>query len=127
MPIKVSYREDGGVDFDEQGLMTGEDVIEANNTIYASEEKIAQLKYQLCDYTKVDKFEISNFELRRIASQDEKAATLNPDMLVAIVSVQDLMFGLARMWEAYAGETPFETAVFREREEAKAWIQARVK
>ena len=109
------------------GLMTDEDVIEANNTIYASEEKIAQLKYQLCDYTKVDKFEISNFELRRIASQDEKAATLNPDMLVAIVSVQDLMFGLARMWEAYAGETPFETAVFREWEEAKAWIQARLK
>ncbi len=61
MPIKVSYREDGGVDFDGQGLMTGEDVIEANNTIYASEEKIAQLKYQLCDYTKADKFEISNF------------------------------------------------------------------
>jgi len=106
--------------------MTGEDVIDANNKTYANQQKLAQLRYQLCDYTKVDKFEISVAELRRIASQDEKAARQNPGMLVALVSTQDIMFGLARMWEAYADEAPFETAVFREREEAEAWIQARL-
>ncbi len=126
MPIKISYRDDGGVEYEGWGLMTGEDVIDANNKTYANQQKLAQLRYQLCDYTKVDKFEISVAELRRIASQDEKAARQNPGMLVALVSTQDIMFGLARMWEAYADEAPFETAVFREREEAEAWIQARL-
>jgi hypothetical protein len=47
-------------------------------------------------------------------------------MLVAIAGSDDLMFGLARMWEAYVDQAGFETAVFRELEAAESWIEAQL-
>ena len=127
MPVKISYRDDGGVVLDAEGIVTGEELIEWNNAIYETDEKTAKLKYQFCDFTKVENFEISNNELHRIAGQDQKAATLNSHMLIAIVGADDLIFGLGRMWEAFVGDVPFETKVFRDVEEAESWLKAQLR
>jgi hypothetical protein len=124
MSVTVIYREDGGVVLDAEGIVTGEQLFECNRTIYATDEKSAKLKYQICDFTKAVKFEISTSELRGIASQDQKAAALNPNMPIVIVGAEDLFYGLAWMWEVYVSEAPFETAVFRELEEAEAWLES---
>ncbi len=42
---------------------------------------------------------------------------------VAIAAPQDLAFGLARMYEAYAGQLPIELNVFRSRGEALDWLR----
>jgi hypothetical protein len=42
---------------------------------------------------------------------------------VAIVAPSDLAFGIARMWEAFAEVTRWNTHVFRSRAEADPWLR----
>jgi hypothetical protein len=44
---------------------------------------------------------------------------------VAIVADRDLLFGGARMFEAFADTVPFNCRVFRDIEEAESWISGR--
>ena len=41
----------------------------------------------------------------------------------AILAARDVHFGLARMFEAYASNLPVEIRVFRDPEEAVAWLE----
>lgn len=41
---------------------------------------------------------------------------------VAVVAPADLSFGLARMYEVFSDHIPWEFAVFRESESARAWL-----
>jgi hypothetical protein len=52
---------------------------------------------------------------------------VNPKPVVALVADQDLIFGLARMWELLIDAAERETMVFRKREDAEAWITQKVK
>ena len=68
MSVTVIYREDGGVVLNAEGIVTGEERIEWNRTIYASDEKIAALKYQLCDFSRAENSKLAptNCANRRI-------------------------------------------------------------
>ena len=61
-----------------------------------------------------------------IAIQDLKAFEVNPNMLIDLVAKEDLIFGLARMWEAYAYKTTFETMVFKKMDDAQQWIREKL-
>jgi hypothetical protein len=43
---------------------------------------------------------------------------------IAVVAAQDVGYGLARMWETLAEPRPVQTAVFRSRAMALAWLAA---
>ena len=122
MPIELSFIENNGILFKGTGVLTGKDISTANEFIYESPGKIREIAYQLCDYTEIEKIDMSSDEIRILASQDEKAAKINPQMIIAVVGKEDIVFGLSRMWQAYADETAFETCVFRNIEDAKIWI-----
>ena len=53
------------------------------------------------------------------------AAKINPDIVIATVCGSDLLFGMTRMWEAYADELPWQTLTTRSLIEAKEWIKDR--
>jgi len=44
-------------------------------------------------------------------------------MFIALVAKEDFLFGLARMWEAFAYKPPFETMVFKKMDDAQQWIR----
>jgi len=48
---------------------------------------------------------------------------VNPNMFIALVAKEDFLFGLARMWEAFAYKPPFETMVFKKMDDAQQWIR----
>jgi hypothetical protein len=51
---------------------------------------------------------------------------VNPDAVVAIVvGENDLAFGLARMWQLSLGNAVWAVQVFRDRDDALAWITDR--
>ena len=52
MPVSIEYLEDNGILIKGLGVVTGNDLIEANDTVYTSTEKIQHISYQLCDFTK---------------------------------------------------------------------------
>jgi hypothetical protein len=127
MPVKLSHIKNGGILIKCDGHMKGSDIREINGTIYQDPEKVKGIKYQICNFLDVDDISVTKEEVRRIAEQDKKAAEINPGMLIAIVAKTDLGFGLSRMWEAMAHESPLKTMVFRNIKEAQAWIRDNLK
>jgi len=91
------------------------------------EEKFKKYRYSLSDYTATTEFDVSNESVELIAKYCQKASIVNPEAVVAIVANQDLIYGLARMWEMLSYKTEWEKMVLRNREDAEAWIKERVK
>ena len=126
MPLRLTYMEDGGIIAKGDGLLTGSEINEANDKIYESPDKIKKIIYQICDLTNVSDINISDSELRALSFQDTEASKINPNMLIAVVGEKDITFGLARMWEAFSYDSPFETMVFRKMEDAQQWIREKL-
>jgi hypothetical protein len=122
MPLSITYIEDGGIMVKAESVLTGSQIIEVNDVIYESPEKIRKILYQIGDFTDVSELSISSAEVERLATQDREAFKINPNMFIALVAKKDFIFGLARMWEGLAYKPPFETMVFREMDDAQEWI-----
>ena len=126
MPMSIAYTEDGGIISRGEGVITGNEIKETNDIIYESPDKIKKIKYQICDLTNASDYSTSESELRAISNQDKKASEINPKMFIAVVGEKDVIFGLARMWEAFSYDSPFETMVFRKIEDAQQWIREKL-
>ena len=126
MPMNFSYMEDGGILVHGEGVVTGSEIIEVNDKIYESPQKLERILYQLVDLTNVTKLLVSNEEVERLALQDLQVAKINPNMFIALVGHDDLVYGLARMWEALTHDAPFDTMVFRKLEDAEKWIKEKL-
>jgi len=112
-----------------EGIVTGEDVINANKEIFSSEEKMKNFKYGFIDYSNAFHFDASGDDAKIIADQDMEASKFIPDAILAILAREDLVFGLNRMWEMIAENAglQWETMVFRDREKAEAWTKDRIR
>ena len=127
MPLSMTYTQEGGVIVWGEGTITGTDIKEVNDIIYASPEKIEKIAYQLGDFRHVTDIVVTNSEIEAFAIQDKKASEINPNMVIAMVGTKDLVFGLSRVWEAFTHDSPFETMVFRKITEAQQWIKGKLK
>ena len=71
--------------------------------------------------------EVSSNTIDQIAQLCKNSAKINPYFVVAHVGEKDITFGLSRMWEILSDNTKWEIMVFRNREDAEAWIRKKVK
>ena len=127
MPIQIKYIEGGfGVEFIGSGVVTGADIIKANKEIY-SNEKFSRQRYQIIDRTNCKEFQVSNEEIRIIAEQDKAAAKINPNIIIALISITDLQYGISRVYRALVGDSGFLTEVFRDRKNAEEWLEKQLK
>jgi len=126
MPIRVHFREDGGVIAEITGAVRARDLVKMNESLYETPEHIRAIRYQICDLTGVTDVDVPSAEMTQLAKQDTQAAASNPNMLIAMVGDRDLTYGLARMWEAYAAGPGLETMVFRNRAAAEEWIRGKL-
>ena len=114
-----------GVVYIGTGVVSGNDILRANEIIYHSEEDIKKAMFYLDDWTEATSTSITVAELHRAVHQDMAAARINPNIVVATVCGEDLFFGMARMWEALGDELPWQTLTTRSLIEAKEWIKNR--
>ncbi len=126
MPEEKKYlSDDYGVESIGKGVVSGEELYNTANVVYSGDTLLKQ-KYLLINFVHLENLDVSTEDIVKLANQDIAASKTNPNILIAIVGEQDVVFGLARMWEAHVYESAFETMVFREREEAVAWINKKI-
>ena len=124
MSIDIGYVADGeGIVLKGSGLVTGRDIIEANQEIYRP-DSLKKQKYQIFDFSTVDRFDVTSADIRRCAEQDKAASTINPHIAIAIIVAKDAEYGMARMWEAHVADSGCRTMIFRDRETAEDWIKS---
>ena len=126
MPMTFQYIDNGGVLLHATGTLTDDDIYILNEELYSSEQSINRIRYQICDYTQVDKLEISSQGMRKIAEQDRMAAELNPGMLIAVAASSKSTYGMARMWETFASDSPLHIHVFETKAECEAWLESKL-
>lgn len=122
MPIQVKYMNDGvGVELIASDVITGEDIITANNKIN-NHKDFTRKKYKLINRILVTEYRVNNDEIPIIAEQEIAASKINPDIVIAIISTTDHQMGMTRMYQAYLSESGLKTAIFKDRESAIGWI-----
>ena len=123
MTIEVKYTDDNmGVTFYAVGKVTGKDIIESQRDIYQS-NGFKNLRYWIVDRSRCTEYKVSSDEVSQIATMDNKAVELNPNLIMALISESDLQFGVSIMYESQIIEDGFNTNVFRNRSEAEKWIK----
>ena len=127
MPREVDFRDGGrGVTCVATDHLTGGDLIKAVAEVEATEEA-AHVLYVLFDFDSVTGVDITTSQLREVADISVRASRRSaPGRVVAIYAKDDTPFALTPMWMVFVQESGWETAVFRERPPAIAWVTERV-
>jgi hypothetical protein len=77
---------------------------------------------KLVDYTKVENFEGSINEARKIAEKKLSLSNIFHKEKCAFVAPKDLIFGMSRSHEALVDGSHLDTEVFRNIKEALQWL-----
>ena len=124
MPVDLQWHTDGiGATFSCHGPVTGDQILQGNDELLRSPERLQQLRYGVVDLTAASSFDASVDQVRRATEQDNRIAALVPTFVVAIIAPSDLEFGMARMWEALVERPGWCTRVFRSKSDAYAWLR----
>jgi hypothetical protein len=116
-----------GVVYTASGNLTGAEVIAALAKVEAPDHAPAIMLYAFFDFDDVTGVEVSTPQLRQMADIAIRASRRGAlGRVVAIYAKDDLPFALARMWVVFVEQADWETAVFRTRSEAVAWVRKRV-
>jgi hypothetical protein len=129
MPIEIRDLNGGlGIFFAGHGVITEKEYLDVfTKHLKQDDHKLRKYRYSFADWTAVSKAEISTKAVNFIASLCISAAVVNPDIVLASVADQDSMYGLTRMAQTLRDKTNWENEVFRNRQDAEAWIKARLK
>lgn len=127
MTIEIKYFDGGkGVLWRASGTLTGADLLSANKEMFSRDIVAEPYHYGLFDSTAVADLNISAETMRTNAMEDASEARQMPKFVYAIYANSDVIFGLARMWEALLGESGWVTHTFRKRSDAVEWLKAQV-
>jgi hypothetical protein len=105
-----------------RGVINGSLLDDANNALYAADPD-SRFRWQLWDFSGVDRLEVSAEELHQLAVDDHEATASNPCQRIAIVGAQSQLAGADRLYGIYASAwTEFETETFETFDDARAWL-----
>ena len=76
MPYELSW-EPLGVVFRFSGVVSDDDLIASNGEVYTS-RLFPAMKYQIVDFSMIEKLDVSSAAVRAVADSDRRAAETNP-------------------------------------------------
>ncbi len=76
----------------------------------------------LCDYREVTELDVNSEDVNRIVAQDKRQEPLFDKSKCAVVTTDDLVYGMSRMWEILSDDTRLTTEVFRDINDALKWL-----
>jgi hypothetical protein len=129
MPIQLEFVHDGlGVIYRCEGTLGLQHFSVANDQLLAAPDRIRKLKYAVIDAALMEPTFFSPSEMDGIVLQDLQIASYAmPGLLVALVAERNVVFALARMWEAFIEGIGWETKIFPSLAEAQDWVRIRAK
>lgn len=103
------------------GAVTGDDMVAVSLAVEAN-RGLHPMPFCLVDLTGVDQFLVTRGDVERVVAVSHRLAALSPAMAVAVAAPTDLVFGMARMWEAMSNGSGWTTRVFRSVADARRWL-----
>ena len=125
MPITFTVNDEYGYFFSKySGQLSLEDIVLAHEAFFKSGQWNPTLN-ALVDLYDADFTESSNQTIRKLAQYFESILHAHKanNLKSAIYAPQDFPYGLARVYEAMTALAPWSVRVFRDLQEAKAWLK----
>ena len=130
MPIEMKDSDHGlGVVNTSRRVITENEYLDSyKNHLSQDKDKFQKYRYSLNDWSEATDVEVPSNSIAQISELcKKKSATINPYPVVSQAAAKDTTFGLSIMWEILSDETNWDIMVFRDREDAEAWIRQKVK
>lgn len=99
------------------GTITSDEMFEIGSD-FKQHPDFTSLDYVLMSFKDINNMLIPNEEVEQLARRDILASVINPSIRFTVATDSPLVFGLARMWEAYYSGGPWEAMVFNDFDEA---------
>lgn len=113
-----------GVGWTYSGTLTGEELLNSNFEIFG-DKRFDDIRYQIVDLTAVEKVEVTESHMRKVAHLDMAAARTNPRVKVAVVTNNSAGRGLTSAYNQYTdGKSPWVSETFTTLPEAEAWAKS---
>jgi hypothetical protein len=130
MPVQTRFTDGGkGAVVRHTGMVEGDQIMLVLDKIFLSRDLAAEpIYYVLIEHHETTGVTLSTQDVKRAAALQISASQQMPETatVIAVYAGDDVMFGLARMWEAHVNASGWDTQVFRDRAEAVRWLQGRV-
>lgn len=106
------------------GDVTREDFVALYRALYGDPDYVPGMD-ELADLTRATRFGPRGAELWEVLDLMSSRYRSAPDVTsrTAIIAPADVHYGIGRMYEAIASETPEEVSVFRDAGEAVRWLR----
>ena len=104
------------------GVVTGAEIIDGASHLLQAVQGGMPLRYGLVDFSGITQFAVSTPEIKAIARLNIATAEIMRKVCATIIAPSDHAFGMARMWQAHADATAWNTRVFRDAGEARGWL-----
>ena len=103
------------------GVLTDQDILAHKNKLL-SDPDLKPGMVELMNLQGITKAEVTPDGIKRLAVLDDSDKEALGDFKLAIVVSQDLMFGMARIFEALTTEGPPSVFVSKDVDSAKSWL-----
>jgi len=102
------------------GIVTGEELLASNREVYG-DRRFAEIRHQIVDLLRVERFDVTSDDMIRLAESDHTAALSNPSVRVAVAARNDSIRMLSLYYEAESSDSPWDQQIFDTLSEAHAW------
>ena len=126
MPIEHSIAHGQYIVFRATGVVLGAEIIQANEWLYSEFPHKALARFQLWDFSATTQIIVDIDKISAIAEQDKQAVQSLSQIVGALVAPTDLIYGLSRMWQAFADDEAIISHIFRDSASAEAWMLATI-
>jgi len=123
MPVDVSFSHNNtGAIITASGYVSGEDLIQAISQVFLDETTTRTYRFGLVDFSTIDTLDMSVQQIIDLSKTHVAASKWNKDIVVCFAINKDVVYGLVRIWQAYAELTGWEIRLTRSLEETKEWL-----
>ncbi|PCJ55056.1 MAG: hypothetical protein COA79_21200 [Planctomycetota bacterium] len=120
MPVKLDFRKNGVILWHE-GVIVDADLINCQKELMSHEFE-EEFQFQLIEGTNIEEFNVSANTMQGLGSSDSEIKNVNKQYAVA-VAPNDLIFGMGRIWQAFAEDELFISCLVKTFDEAISWLK----
>jgi len=104
------------------GIVDGKEFLDKMKEFFSDEQAIQSYRYGLNDFTQLEKFNISSKQIFSLAKLHTKASKINQNLIVGFAINKPIIYGLVRIWMAYASATGWQVNIKKTLPEIESWI-----
>ncbi len=122
MPVLLSLQ-DGFIFAKFTGVIAAPDLVQYAQQAEQLESETDRLLNRIGDLTEIEKFSIDHRDVFQLADRRRQSSRQQSGRnKVAIIAVEPVQIGLARMYQTMSASANFDLAIVRDIDEARAWI-----